>query len=462
MFSKISPTFKFKGHKFAAANVQARQSRGISTYAFSRFEEEWSNVEKQKIAKELTLNTIVSTSHDNRVLLETKPPIPGGKGYHPSIIHALASTYGFQCAVDKIEAICPEHILLMRTAVGVARNPDRELLEAAYAVAELLGKELVKLSPRTLESIFEIGSSIKESRSKDVLEDHSGLVKILVNHRNVPPQQFLRVLEVVLSPLGMLANGYGSNYDKIKNAVKEGKDIGDLASFMDDIMTSLGQFHVPYIKAPGSPFAHLQMKQYMQGADISDEELVTVNHFLECLSSDKKNIPDIPQLRSVIVKDPTGRTLHLHDRLNLPHFFDVSGTTGAVMQAAMGLLHRAGKLNLVNDSETVIRFGMLVAGVNFYKQGYHNYYEVLPALNWVNHHINKEEYKQLTPAELVRAVPEALKQCVNQSSAIAPIINDAMNLATEHFELHEQLYKEDIKERFTKTQQSASPAIFQE
>ncbi|VEH34450.1 Uncharacterised protein [Legionella sainthelensi] len=67
--------------------------------------------------------------------------------------------------------------------------------------------------------------------------------------------------------------------------------------------------------------------------------------------------------------------------MNLPHFFDISGTTGAVMQAAMGLLHKAGRSDLIDTSEKTIQLGMVLVGCNFYKQGYHNYYEVLPALN---------------------------------------------------------------------------------
>ncbi|CEG58669.1 hypothetical protein [Legionella fallonii] len=446
-------------HAFVGRAMQANQSRGISTYASERFTEEWSKPSKQEIAKAITLETIVPTPTLQREEVLVQPPLPPGKIHHPAVVYAMGATYGKQCAVDKINAICPEHFLLMRSAIGVARNPEGSLLEVAYAIAEILAKDLSKVDSKTLESLFQVGSNVNESRSKDVLGDHSGLVRILNNARKVPPQQLLRVLEVVLSPLGMLANAHGGQFDKIEKAKKDGKDIGNLDAFMQDMMQALKQYHVPYIKAPGSPYAHLQMEQYMEGAQVSDDELVTINHFLECCSSGKGgNIPPIPQLRSVVVRDQTGRTIHLHDHLNLPHFFDVSGTTGAVMQAALGLLSKGGKSDLVKGPEATVLLGMLLAGVNFYKQGYHNFYEVLPALNWVNHHIWDIGYVQQTPTELVRAVPEVLTQCVNPSSKMAPLVCDAMALATEHFELHHELYKEDIKAKAkAKMQQQPTP-----
>lgn len=125
------------------------------------------------------------------------------------------------------------------------------------------------------------------------------------------------------------------------------------------------------------------------------------------------------------------------------------------MQAALGFLRRSGKSDLVKNSEETIVLGMLLAGVNFYKQGYHNYYEVMPALNWVNHHVWKEDYVQLTPMELVRAVPKVLKQCVDSSSKMAPLVSETLNLSTEHFELHHELYKEDLRAKMNQVQTSA-------
>lgn len=447
----------FQSAKFLAWTINGTASRGISTYACNRFTEEWSSPAKQEVAKNLTLSTIVPTVHFSRQSPELPPPLPSGKVIHPSVKFVQASTYGKFCAVDKIFAVCPEHLMLMRTAIGIARNPAPKPFEASCIIACELGKELNELSPNVLASMFEIGSSIKESRSNDMLENQKQMVRILNEPDKVPPQQLLRILEVVLSPLGMLANTYGSPNCKITKAMAEGRDVEGLMRFMDTlIMPSLSNYHVPYIKAPGSPFAHLQMQQYAHGAEVSNEELVTINHYLECCETKGGDIPDIPRLRSVVVNDPTGRTLQLHDRMNLPHFFDVSGTTGAVMQAALGLLHKAGKSNLVGSPQETIALGMLVAGCNFYKQGYHNYYEVLPALHWVNHHVWKQPYVQLTPTELLHAVPDSLNQCVDPSSEIAETVTDALDLVTEHFELHHDLAIEHIQSLASQEQQQTS------
>ncbi len=453
---------KIHRDKFIANSLDGMFSRGISSYASERFTQEWDNPEKRLIAKAMTLSTIVPTLHSSRQNIALQPPFPNGKKQHPSVAHALGKTYGKLCAIDKISAVCPEHYLLMRTAVGIARNPKPEILNAATIIGFELGTELEKLDRNTLKSLFEIGSSVPESRSRDVLENHDLLIKILKGEHQVPPQQFLRVLEVVLSPLGMIANSYGSNNCKIEKAKKAGKDVAGLENFINELMVSLKNFHVPYIKAPGSPFAHLQMQLYTQGAQISDAELVTVSHYLESLSNNVTDdclMPNIPLIRSVIVCDATGRTLHLHDHMNLPHFFDVSGTTGAVMQASLGLLSKAGRLDLVKDPQGTLLLGMVIAGCNFYKQGYHNYYEVLPALNWVNHNVWNEEYKQLTPMELLHAIPNLLNECVDPSSQMAAIINDTTSLVTEHFELHYQLYKEDLQNRAKMEQAPAVPML---
>ncbi|ETO92724.1 hypothetical protein [Legionella oakridgensis] len=451
-----SAPIKVHGQRFVAYSLEAMQNRGISTYAYDRFKVEWDKIEKREIAKAITLQTIVPTSHAQRQGVVLPPPLPSGKQQHPSVIYAMGSTYGKPCAVDKINAICPEHYLLMRVAVAIARNPDPKILEFASIIATVLGKELSKLNPTTLASIFDIGSNVKESRSQDVLEDTSELVSVLQDPEQVSPQRLLRVIEVVLSPLGMLANAYGSDLCKIKKAQQAGMDVSGLEDFMHEIMPSLEPFHVPYIKAPGSPYAHLQMQQYRLGAEITEEDLVTVNHFLECCSCKGSKIPDIPQLRSVVVRDPTGRTIHLHDHLNLPHFFDVSGTTGAVMQAALGLLARAGRSDLVDGPHATMLLGMVIAGCNFYKQGYHNFYEVMPALNWVNHHVWKTEFEVLTPMQLLHAVPDALKECVDSSSRVAPMVSETMDLVTEHFELHYDLYKQDLQAK-AQQKQMATP-----
>ncbi|VEB35608.1 Uncharacterised protein [Legionella sainthelensi] len=448
-----------KKQKFIANSLDGMQNRGISSYAFKAFNEEWNKPEKQRIAKAITMNTIVSTPHLSRVNT-VQPLFPTGKKQHPSVIHAMGSTYGLPCAVDKIFAVCAEHYLLMRTAIGITRNPTPEIHEACCIIAGELGKELEKLDPKTLAAIFELGSNVAESRSKDVLDNQRLLIEILKNSQQVPPQKLFRVLEVVLSPLGMLANTYGGKFCKIAKAKQQGVDVEALDNFMKEIiMPSLKPFHVPYIKAPGSPYSHLQIEQYIHGAEISESELVTVNHFLECCEGKQENIPETPQLRSVKVLDPTGRTIQLHDHMNLPHFFDVSGTTGAVMQAAMGLLHKAGRSDLINTSEKTIQLGMVLVGCNFYKQGYHNYYEVLPALNWCNYHFWKENYVQLTPTELLHAVPHSLKECVDPSTLMASIIEDTMDLVTEHFDLHYELFKADLQAKAQQMQGLAFPTL---
>lgn len=449
MFSRIltggSTAFRYNSQRITSHLVNGASSRGISTYAAARFDQEWESPEKQEVAKAMTLATIIPTTHSSRESALVQPPLASGKIVHPSVVYAHGMTYGQACAVDKIFAVCPEHLLLMRTAIGILRNPTTQIEQITRIIAAELGKELAKLDKKTLRSLFELGSNVNESRSRDIIGDPSELIPILTGDKKVSPQQLSRVLEVVLSPLGTLANTYGTPYCKVAKAKKEQKDIGDLERFMDNVMMpSLSLFHVPYIKAPGSPYAHLQMQQYAQGAQITEEERVTINHYLECCSRKGGPIPEIPQLRSVIVKDPKGRTIHLHDHMNLPHFFDVSGTTGAVMQASLGLLHKAGKSGLVNGPNATIGLGMVLAGCNFYKQGYHNYYEVLPALHWVNHNVWKQPFVELTPTELLYAVPKLLKECIDPQSSMASAVGDTLDLVTEHFALHYELYKENL------------------
>ncbi|VEB32374.1 Uncharacterised protein [Legionella sainthelensi] len=450
MFSRIltgagSATTRYNIQRVTSYLVNGAPSRGISTYASTRFDKEWENPAKQDIAKSMTLATIIPTTHSSRESAEVQPPLASGKIVHPSIVYAHGSTYGQNCAVDKIFAVCPEHLLLMRTAIGILRNPTSEIEHITQIIAAELGKELAKLDAKTFRSLFELGSNVNESRSKDMILDQSELIRILTGEKTVPPQQLSRILEVVLSPLGTIANTYGTPYCKVAKAKKEQRDIGNLEHFMDKVMMpSLSIFHVPYIKAPGSPYAHLQMQQYAHGAPITEEERVTINHYLECCSRKGGPLPEIPQLRSVIVKDPKGRTIQLHDHMNLPHFFDVSGTTGAVMQASLGLLHKAGKSGLVDGPNATIGLGMVLAGCNFYKQGYHNYYEVLPALHWVNHNVWKQPFVELTPTELLYAVPQLLKECVDPQSSMASTVSDTLDLVTEHFALHYELYKENL------------------
>ena len=431
--------------KFVATSIDNIRNGGISTYASKQFDEEWAKPEKQTIAKEITCATIVPTMHRHRTAALIQPPLPRGKQYHPAVQYVLGATYNLSCAIDKIGAISPEHFLLMRSAVGIARNPNAKILDAIYTIAKVLADELSQLSATTLASIFDIGSNIKESRSQDMLGNHQELLRIIKDHKSISSQQLLRALEVVLSPLGIIVNGYGGPRCKIAQAKQAGNDISELEFFINKIMTSLGSFHVPYIKSPGSPYAHLQMQAYKAGAQLSNDELVTVSHYLECCSSKRGTMPEIPQIRSTIVSDPTGRTMHLHDHINIPHFFDVSGTTGALMQAALGFLHLAGRSDLVASPQDTIILGMVLAGCNFHKQGYHSLYEVLPALNWVNHHVWKKPFLQLTPIELLHAVSDSLKKCIEPSSQMAPLVSNALDLTTEHSILHYDLYKDHVR-----------------
>jgi hypothetical protein len=448
MFSRLalgSGATRYNAQRFTALFVNGIPGRGISTYASDRFDLEWVNPIKQEVAKTITLATIVPTKHELRESALVQPPLASGKIIHSSVMYAQGGTYGQACAVDKIVAVCPEHLLLMRTAIGIARYPTKQIEHTTRVIAAEIGKELSLLDLKTRTSLFELGSNLKESRSQYVLENHAELIRILTGEKQVPSQQLSRILEVVLSPLGMIANTYGTVQCKVAKAIKEQRDVGDLERFMEQVMMpSLSLFHVPYIKAPGSPYSHLQMQQYALGAEISEEERVTINHYLECCAHKEGAPPAIPQLRSVIVKDPKGRSIHLHDHMNLPHFFDVSGTTGALMQASLGLLHKAGKSELVNGPDATISLGMVLAGCNFYKQGYHNYYEVLPALHWVNHNVWKQSFVELTPTELLHAVPDALMECVDPSSTMAEKVGDTLDLVTEHFELHYDLYQETL------------------
>ncbi|CAM3629301.1 hypothetical protein [Legionella longbeachae] len=52
----------------------------------------------------------------------------------------MESTHGIECAVDKIFTVCAEQYLLMRTAIGIARNPPHQIHEACYIIADELGK----------------------------------------------------------------------------------------------------------------------------------------------------------------------------------------------------------------------------------------------------------------------------------------------------------------------------------
>ncbi|HBI22069.1 MAG TPA: hypothetical protein DDY37_05735, partial [Legionella sp.] len=242
----------------------------------------------------------------------------------------------------------------------------------------------------------------------------------------------------------MIANGYGSSFCKLSKAKKAGRDVSELDDTMKGMMPLLASFHIPYIKWQNGPFDDLKMNEWRQGAALSDTEYVTVSHFLQNVGSNEAQAT-YPEIRSVVVNDSSGRTMALHDHLNLPHFFDVSGTTGALMQAACGLLHKAGRPDLIDSPDTALHLGMVLAGCNFYKQGFHNFYEVLPSLSWSNHHIFKTDFKVSTPIELIHDVKTTLTNCTNQSSQVYPIVGDAMHLVTEHAELHYELYKQDVR-----------------
>lgn len=71
----------------------------------------------------------------------------------------MGSTHGIECAVDKIFTVCAEQYLLLRTAIGIARNPPPQIHEACYILAGEIGKKLEKLEQNTLVSIFEIRSN---------------------------------------------------------------------------------------------------------------------------------------------------------------------------------------------------------------------------------------------------------------------------------------------------------------
>ncbi|HBI21343.1 MAG TPA: hypothetical protein DDY37_01945, partial [Legionella sp.] len=170
MFTKISlkalkESSQLHGQQFVAISLQAMQNRGISDYAYNKFVDVWSEPEKQKIAERITRETIVAKKPSPRVSTLILPPFPKGKQRHPSVIHALGRTYGVACAVDDINAVCPEHFMMMRAAIAITRNPAPRILEAVYVLAG----ELSKLKPEILLGIVEVASNTKEIRSKDIL-----------------------------------------------------------------------------------------------------------------------------------------------------------------------------------------------------------------------------------------------------------------------------------------------------
>jgi hypothetical protein len=420
--------------------------RFVSGYASDDILNAWKDPHKQDLAKHFVLGTLVHTPSNSRGYnTEAKlRPERHTKVPHPTTRFSLAHTYGELCAVDKIPFGSAEHGFLMRVAVAAARAPSQEVLEAVNIISIVLSDKLRAEDRHTFKSIFDIGANIEESRSKMLIGNQQEFIRHLASDK-VPPQKKLRVLEAALSPIGMTANAFGTKFCKIAYAKKNGKEVKKLCSFFESLMPSLQQFHVPYIKAPGSPFAHLQMQAYKEGAPISNEDLITEAHFLECVGNSP--CPEVPQLRSVVVKDKTGRSIELHDRYNLPHFFDVSGTTGAVMQVAMGMLKEAGRLDLVDTPEKIQRLGMILAGCNFYKQGFHNFYEVLPALSWVTHHVLKDQpYIQRTPSELVSDVAKVIEQSVDKSNSVCQLVPDIMRIVSEHAEIHRQAYMRYVEQ----------------
>src|SRR5438105_4703641 len=134
-----SGAMRYNAQRFTACFVNGTPGRGISTYASDRFDVEWDNPKKQDIAKPMTLATIVPTKHTSRESAPVQPPLTSGKIVHSSVMYAQGSTYGQTCAVDKIFAVCPEHLLLMRTAIGVARYPTKEIEHTSRVIAAELG-----------------------------------------------------------------------------------------------------------------------------------------------------------------------------------------------------------------------------------------------------------------------------------------------------------------------------------
>jgi len=414
------------------------------------FSVEWEIPQKKMLAKYLTLSTIVPSTYATR----KNSALDTSRTVHTTVKYLTSSYYDpkLKDAIDKIQVHCPEHLMIMRMAIGISRNPESNSVKVLYSLAEQLIKLLSNLDKKTLRSIFIVGGNIEESRSVNLLRNIDGWLETLKVYQALPISKLSRLLETVISPIGTICHTFGSPHCLITKAQKRGLDIGHLEDFILILKGHSDKYYIPYIKGTDGPFMHLTSKEYVEGEDLSPKELVTLNNYLENCEdvamgrrNDFEEIADTPNLRRVKITDPTMRSQILHIGLNVPHYFDVSGTAGAAMQTVMGILDLAKKIHLLATPDDFRKFGMIFAGCNFTKQGYHNFYEVLPTLEWGVEKIYKERgvYK-LHPVKLVETTGKLLIDCVDPSSSMLPIIRDANDIIIEHSTMHYETYKKEL------------------
>lgn len=418
-----------------------------STLPGREFKREWKTPDKVRLAKHLTQNTIVQSKYANR----QPSQLDTSRAPHESVKYLTNCFYdsSVKDAVDKIPVSCPEHLILMRMAVSISRTPETNSVKILYAVTDKLVQILSNLDKKTLYAIFIVGGDIKESRSIGLISNTDTWLKTLQNYKNLPINKLSRILETVISPLGNILNTLDTPHSLIKKAQNKQIDIGKLEDFIKSINEVCKKYYIPYIKGSEGPFFHLTSKQYVEGEFLYSREIATLSQYLEncedCEGHDwsmNQNLAGVPHLRRLKIFDPTNRSALLHGGFNVPHYFDVSGTTGAVMQAIMGILDLADQRHLLANPDDYRTFGMVFAGCNFTKQGFHNFYEIYPALEWGAENIYKVKgLYNIQPRKLVEVTSNLLKTCVDPLSNMHKTIIDAADIFKEHSIRHYEIYK---------------------
>lgn len=404
------------------------------------------------LAEKLTKVTSVPLKGTTgREALEDPQEIPHDKTQHlASIKPFLGETYGIKCQVDEManDALCGEHVALMRVVIAIIRDMDPESYGMHLAIARELGNVIEEIDDTTLYAIVDVGGNVNETRSQDFLKDLPELRKILKDPDKVPGNVLSRALEMICTPLGAIAHNYGNEkLCKIKQAKKDGKNIGQLEEFMDGLMPSLQGYKIPYLKAPGSPEDTVKVTKHKVGDKLNPNEVAVMFYFLQncgCPSGKKATIPDF--WRAVLLDSDFRRTLQAITQYNLPPTYGPSGSTGFLMQAAIGLLIKSGYIKR-NDltAEQIMKLGLTLAGCNYFKGGYHSPYDVYIALNWVIAILLKQNYNNETIESMIKNCHEGLKKCMDPADEKYPLVCKTLDMVCDHFLLHFELYKQNTQ-----------------
>lgn len=291
-----------------------------------------------------------------------------------------------------------------------------------------------------------MGGDLAETRSWDFVSNRTAWLDIMHHPESYPPQKLFRALEFMLTPIGMIVNCYNSDRCKLRKQEK-GSDRNQqmLADWLKAISQEFSKYHIPYLKGHTGPdeFHRIRVEQYQPDKHKGLDEQWVFGHPqpLETIIPPEMchsmlGLPAYPQLRIALMHGYDGN-IELHDGLNIPCQFGFSGTTSPIMQMVFGFCDQAGQRDRLNRREQIEKYGMVLAGCNFHKQGYHTVFEVLPALEWTSHRLLGRPYVPRTPVQLVTDVTNILKSCTEKEE-----VHQVLDIILESSVLH---YKEYCK-----------------